>query len=88
MLGTIASGLAILSLMPQVIRTWRTQSAHDLSLGWLLIALLAMALWIAYGLAVGAPAVVWANAVMSLQVLLILWVKVRQAQRPDPGTRN
>lgn len=81
-LGVLASALAIMSLMPQVVRTLRTRSATDLSLSWLVIALVSMALWIFYGLLVGAPAVVWANAATAVQAGLILWVKARQTRRP------
>ena len=76
-LGVTATGLAVLSLLPQAVRTWRTRSARDLSLGWLLIALVSMVLWIAYGVLVGAPAVVWANVLTFLQAGFILAIKLR-----------
>ena len=61
-LGTAASVLSTISLLPQVLRTWRTRSAGDISALWLTVALASMMLWIGYGVLVGASAVVWANA--------------------------
>ncbi|MCK6449619.1 MAG: SemiSWEET family transporter [Alphaproteobacteria bacterium] len=76
-LGISATGLAVLSLLPQAVRTWRTRSARDISLGWLVIALISMVLWVAYGLLVGAPAVVWANVLTFLQAGFILAIKLK-----------
>ena len=84
-LGIVATALSTLSLLPQVIRTWRTRSAEDLSLTWLVVALLSMVLWICYGSLVGAHAIVWANALTFVQAGLILAIKVRAngiLQRP------
>jgi uncharacterized protein with PQ loop repeat len=39
-LGVFATTLSALSLLPQVIRTWRTRSAGDISASWLIVALL------------------------------------------------
>ncbi len=81
-LGLGASVLSVLSLMPQVLRTWRTRSAEDLSAGWLVMALVAMVLWIVYGGVVGAPAVVWANVLTTLQASVILAIKLGLWRRP------
>src|SRR6185503_4339593 len=48
-IGGTATVLAVVSLLPQVVRTLRTRSANDLSLTWLVIAMVSMILWIAYG---------------------------------------
>lgn len=81
-LGVVASALSTLSLLPQVIRTWRTRSAEDLSLTWLLVALASMVLWICYGSLVNAYAIVWANALTFVQAGLILAIKLRYGVRP------
>jgi len=76
-LGVAATGLSMLSLVPQASRTWRTRSARDISLGWLVIALASMVLWIAYGALVGAAAIVWANVLTFLLAGFILAIKLR-----------
>ena len=76
-LGVTASALSTLSLLPQVLRTWRTRSAHDISATWLIVALASMLLWICYGSLVNAYAIVWANALTFVQAGLILAIKLR-----------
>src|SRR5262249_10454847 len=49
--GFLASGLSIVSGLPQAAKTFRTRSAGDLSLATLLIAVTAHVLWIGYALA-------------------------------------
>jgi MtN3 and saliva related transmembrane protein len=80
-LGVTASALSILSLLPQVIRTWRTQSAGDISAGWLITALVSMVLWAVYGVLVSASAVIWANVLTFLQASVILAIKLRGVPR-------
>jgi MtN3 and saliva related transmembrane protein len=75
-LGAAASVLSTVSLLPQVLRTWRTRSAGDISALWLIIALASMMLWIGYGALVGASAVVWANVLTALQAGFILATKL------------
>jgi len=79
-LGTGGTILSTLSLMPQVLRTWRTRSADDISLAWLLFALLGMAVWVLYGSLINAPALVAVNVLCSVQCALILYVKLRTAR--------
>jgi MtN3 and saliva related transmembrane protein len=76
LLGTAASVLSTISLLPQVLRTWRTRSAGDISALWLTIALASMMLWMGYGALIGASAVVWANALTALQAGFILATKL------------
>jgi MtN3 and saliva related transmembrane protein len=75
-LGVFATTLSALSLLPQVIRTWRTRSAGDISASWLIVALLSMVLWVAYGSLTGAHAILWANLITGVQAFLILGVKL------------
>jgi len=56
-LAIAASVLSTVSLMPQVIRTWRTRSAADISAMWLIVALVSMLLWMSYGSLVEAQAI-------------------------------
>lgn len=74
-LGALGTTLSVVSLIPQVLKTWRTQRADDLSVGWLVFALLSMVVWVAYGSLAGAPAIAWANALTLVQIAYILAVK-------------
>jgi MtN3 and saliva related transmembrane protein len=81
-LGMTGTALSTLSLVPQVVRTWRTRSAADLSAAWLVVALLSMLVWIFYGSLAAAPAIVWANALTFVQAGYILAVKLQTGRRP------
>jgi MtN3 and saliva related transmembrane protein len=76
-LGIAATILSTVSLMPQVVRTWRTRSTDDISVVWLLVALAAMAVWIAYGSLINAPAVILVNVLSVFQCGSILFIKVQ-----------
>jgi MtN3 and saliva related transmembrane protein len=76
-LGIVATILSTVSLMPQVIRTWRTRSTDDISAAWLLVALVAMAVWIAYGSLIDEPAVILVNVLSVFQCGSILFIKVQ-----------
>jgi len=73
--------------MPQVIRTWRTRSTDDISAAWLLVALVAMAVWIAYGSLIDAPAVILVNVLSVFQCGSILFIKVQNLARGSGEAR-
>ena len=74
-LGLLASSLATLAFLPQVVKTWRTRSAHDFSLATLLMLETGTAFWIVYGLLRGAPAIWLGNGVTLTLAGFILVVK-------------
>lgn len=86
LIGIVGTVLSTLSLAPQVIRTWRTRSASDISAAWLVIALVSMLIWISYGTLVDAPAIVWANVLTFVQASIILFIKLRSRAREANAT--
>jgi MtN3 and saliva related transmembrane protein len=54
--GLVASTLATLAFLPQVVKTWRSRSAKDFSLLTLLLLEAGVSLWIFYGAWRDAPA--------------------------------
>jgi len=73
--GLAAATLTTGAFVPQVVRTWRTRSANDISAAWIALFGLGLALWLAYGIAVGATPVILANIVTLALVGVIAWVK-------------
>lgn len=47
-LGYFAGVLTVASFLPQVVRTWRTRSTGDLSLGMFALLVTASSLWVIY----------------------------------------
>ncbi|MCU0896492.1 MAG: SemiSWEET transporter [Burkholderiales bacterium] len=75
-IGLLAGVLTTLAFVPQVIRVWRTRSARDLSLASFAIFTVGVALWLVYGIAVGALPVIVANAVTLVLAGAILVMKL------------
>ena len=48
--GFLASILTTVAFLPQAIKTWRSRSAEDLSLGMFLLFCSGIVLWLTYGL--------------------------------------
>jgi MtN3 and saliva related transmembrane protein len=87
-LGYVAAVFATGSFVPQVIKTWRTRSAEDLSLIMLLLHVLGMTLWLIYGLAIGSAPIVVANAVAILLDVVLLALKIRAPSEPLSSRRD
>jgi len=76
-LGLVASSLATLAFLPQVVKTWRTGSAKDFSLTTLFMIEAGTSLWIFYGVLRSAPAIWLGNGLTFALVGLILSVKIK-----------
>jgi MtN3 and saliva related transmembrane protein len=79
----VAATLTTLSFLPQVVRTWRTQSADDLSIAMLLAFGTGVLLWLAYGIATHAMPIIVANAItLALTITqLVLTAKYRRHRK-------
>lgn len=77
LLGYIAGALTTVSFIPQVIKTWRTRSTADISLGMFALFCAGLVLWTLYGIALGSwPIVIW-NGITLLLAGTILIFKLR-----------
>lgn len=77
LLGLLAGLLTTTAFVPQVLRTWRTKSANDLSTGMFVVFCSGVALWLIYGILTHDLPVVVANAVTLMLALTILVMKFR-----------
>ncbi len=77
LLGFVAGALTTIAFVPQVVKTWRTRSTQDISLGMFVIFCAGVALWLAYGVALHAVPVIAANAVTLVLALTIVALKIR-----------
>jgi MtN3 and saliva related transmembrane protein len=76
-LGFLAGGLTTIAFLPQVLRTWRLKSAHDVSLWMLSLFTTGVALWLVYGILIDSAPVIAANLVTLLLSGANLALKVR-----------
>jgi MtN3 and saliva related transmembrane protein len=77
LLGYVAGACTTLALVPQVVRTWRTRSARDLSLGMFVVMTAGIAMWLAYGLLIRDLPLVLANGTSLMLSATILSMKLR-----------
>jgi len=77
LIGYLAATLTTISFIPQVLHTWRLRSAHGISFGMYAIFTSGVALWLVYGLLLGAWPLIIANAATLVLALFILAMKVR-----------
>jgi MtN3 and saliva related transmembrane protein len=88
LIGYLAASLTTLSFVPQAWHTFRTRDVRGISLGMYSVFTLGVALWLVYGLRVGAWPVVVANAVTLVLASAILVMKLvfeRRARSPRQG---
>jgi MtN3 and saliva related transmembrane protein len=77
LIGLAAGSFTTIAFLPQVIKTWRSRSAKDLSLGMFSIFCLGVALWLIYGLLVQDVPVIAANILTLMLASTLLFFKLR-----------
>jgi MtN3 and saliva related transmembrane protein len=76
-LGLAAGTLTTIAFLPQLIKTWKTKSASDVSFGMVATFTTGVFLWLLYGLFIDSLPVILANAVTLLLAGIILILKVK-----------
>ena len=77
LVGLVAGTLTTISFLPQVVKTWQSRSAKDLSMGMFAIFCAGTILWLIYGIYIDALPVILANAVTLLLSLTLVIFKLR-----------
>ncbi|MDP6430221.1 MAG: SemiSWEET transporter [Rhodospirillales bacterium] len=76
-LGFAAALLTTIAFLPQAVKSWRSRSTRDVSLGMLLILVTGIILWLAYGILRVDPPIIAANGVTLFLAGSILVCKLR-----------
>ena len=76
-LGLVAATLTTSAFLPQMIKTWQSKSAKDVSLGMLISFCIGVFLWLIYGLYLQALPIIIANSLTLILNLIILWLKIK-----------
>lgn len=80
-LGFVAGTLTMFAFLPQVIQVWRTRRVDDINLATFSLFVTGVALWLAYGILLGAPSVIVSNGVTFCLAMAILVGKLRFGRR-------
>ncbi|MEX0662018.1 MAG: SemiSWEET transporter [Balneolaceae bacterium] len=75
-IGFGAATLTTIAFLPQVIKTWKSKTAKDLSFGTFSILSSGVFLWLVYGLLIGDLPIILANAVTLLLVGALVFFKL------------
>ncbi len=81
--GLLAATLTTSAFLPQMIKTWQTKSAKDVSYAMLLTFISGVFLWLVYGIMRQDIAVILANAFTLLFNLAILYLKIKYRKTPQ-----
>jgi MtN3 and saliva related transmembrane protein len=79
--GYLAGGLTVVSLIPQVLRAWRTKQTKDLSIRTFMLLITSGILWVTYGAMASDWPVIATNAGMVALNGAILGAKIRYDAR-------
>ena len=83
-LGLVAAALTTGAYVPQVVKTWRSGSSADLSLGTYAILLAGILAWLAYGVLLGDLPIILANVVtLGLVGAVLAHVLLSRRRRGD-----
>lgn len=76
LLGLLAGSFTTIAFLPQVLKTWKSRSAKDLSLGMFSIFTIGVGLWLTYGLLINDLPVILANVVTLILASILLYFKL------------
>lgn len=77
LLGLSAGAFTTIAFLPQVIKTWKSRSAKDLSLGMFSFFCIDVVMWLAYGILVRDIPVIAANLLTLMLASTLLFFKLR-----------
>lgn len=77
MLGYFAGFLTTISFLPQVVKTWKTRSASDLSLGMFSVFSVGVFCWLVYGFLLQEMPMIFWNAATLVLIMIILFMKLK-----------
>lgn len=76
-IGLAAAFCTTVAFLPQAIKTWKTRSTRDISLGMFLLFTSGIFLWLIYGLLLHDVPLIAANGITFVLTLTILGLKLR-----------
>ncbi len=83
-LGMAAGSISAITFLPQVIKTWKTKSADDISLLMFAFATISVIMWLIYGIILKAIPIIYTNSLVLICSLIMLYFKFRFGKKsPD-----
>ncbi len=76
-LGFLAGILVVIAYLPQVVKTWKTKSTKDISLGMFSILCVGVFLWLVYGILIKSLPIIFTNVSIFILASIILIFKIK-----------
>jgi MtN3 and saliva related transmembrane protein len=76
-IGLVAGALTTIAFLPQVLKTWQSKSAKDVSFSMLVTFSIGVFLWLLYGIYLHALPIILANSFTLFFNVIILWLKIQ-----------
>jgi MtN3 and saliva related transmembrane protein len=76
-IGLVAGAITSFAAIPQVVKTWRSRHARDISIWQLILLTVGMSLWLVYGIALGDLPLILANILSIGCYSLLICMKIR-----------
>ncbi len=77
LLGLAAGALTTFSLLPQVIKTWKSRSTQDISIAMFVILCAGLLTWVLYGFMINSMPVILANIVSFFLGMVVVVLKLK-----------
>ncbi|MGZ5286891.1 MAG: SemiSWEET family sugar transporter [Flavisolibacter sp.] len=82
-LGMTAGSISAITFLPQVIKTWKTKSANDISLLMFTFATISVIMWLIYGIILEDIPIIYTNSLVLVCSLIMLYFKYRFRVKPS-----
>ncbi|MCB0459966.1 MAG: SemiSWEET transporter [Flavobacteriaceae bacterium] len=76
-IGVAAAIFTTAAFVPQVYKTYKTKSVNELSLGMYLVFLTGLILWLTYGILINSFAIILANTITTILVMVLIYFILR-----------
>lgn len=86
-LGMVAGSISAVTFLPQVIKTWKTKSADDISLLMFCFATASVVMWLVYGIIKESVPIIYTNSLVLVCSLIMLYFKFRFRGRGAAGKK-
>ena len=88
LIGLIAGLLTSIASLPQVVKTWRSKHARDLSIWQPLLLSVGITLWLIYGILINDTPLILANITPLLCNLLLTAMKIKFTENDHKATEE
>ncbi len=79
--GFIAGILVAAALLPQVIKSWKTKSTADISLGWSITSLAGQVMWIVYGFMITSYSLIIMSSITFIMAISVFYLKLKYGMK-------